>query len=345
MCHPERRRAAPQSKGSHRPHAVRSGRSRFRVHAKTLLPGSALSGIQPSAPRPEALAHRPTALSEPFARSLRSFSSSGSRLAMDQSKTPYFQALLDYVDSGVLPFHTPGHVQGNGLDLAFREFVGDNICAIDLTPMPGIDDLLQPLEAIKEAQELAAEAWGADNTFFLINGSTSGNQCMMMAAANPGDVIAVPRNSHKSMLGGLVMSGAIPVYMQPEVDEDLHMDHCVTPETVARTLAEHPEVTAVYIVSPTYYGVAADLRRSRRSRTTPASCCWSTRRGVRTSTSIPNCRSRPPKPGPTSASTRRTRCSRRSRSARCCIRRASACVSTASRRSSRCFSRRLRICR
>ena len=94
------------------------------------------------------------------------------------------------------------------MDLAFREFVGDNICAIDLTPMPGIDDLLQPLESIKEAQELAAEAWGADHTFFLINGSTSGNQCMMMTAVNPGDEIAVPRNSHKSMLGGLVMSGA-----------------------------------------------------------------------------------------------------------------------------------------
>src|SRR5579863_6579081 len=135
--------------------------------------------------------------------------------SVDQTRTPYFQALLDYVDSGVLPFHTPGHVQGNGMDLAFREFVGDNICAIDLTPMPGIDDLLQPLESIKEAQELAAEAWGADNTFFLINGSTSGNQCMLMTAANPGDEVAVPRNSHKSMLGGLVMSGARPVYMQP----------------------------------------------------------------------------------------------------------------------------------
>jgi lysine decarboxylase len=183
---------------------------------------------------------------------------------VDQTRTPYFQALLDYVDSGVLPFHTPGHVQGNGMDLAFREFVGDNICAIDLTPMPGIDDLLQPLESIKEAQELAAEAWGADNTFFLINGSTSGNQCMMVTAANPGDEIAVPRNSHKSMLGGLVMSGAVPVYMQPEVDEALHMDHCVTPETVARTLREHPNVVAVYIVSPTYYGVAADLASIER---------------------------------------------------------------------------------
>jgi arginine decarboxylase len=183
---------------------------------------------------------------------------------LDQTRAPYFQALLDYVDAGVLPFHTPGHVQGNGMDLAFREFVGDNICAIDLTPMPGIDDLLQPTEAIKEAQELAAEAWGADNTFFLINGSTSGNQCMMMAAVNPGDKIAVPRNSHKSMLGGLVMSGAEPIYMHPEVDEELRMDHCVTPETVARTLARHPDLAAVYLVSPTYYGVAADLASIER---------------------------------------------------------------------------------
>ena len=178
---------------------------------------------------------------------------------MDQSKTPYFQALLDYVDSGVQPFHTPGHMQGIGMDRAFREFIGDNICAIDLTPMPGIDDLLQPTESIREAQELAAEAYGADHTFFLINGSTSGNQCMMMAAVNPGEKIAVPRNSHKSMLGGLVMSGAHPIYMQPAVDQERHMDHTITPETVERTLAEHPDIKAVYLVSPTYYGVAADL--------------------------------------------------------------------------------------
>jgi arginine decarboxylase len=183
---------------------------------------------------------------------------------LDQRRTPYFQALLDYVDSGVLPFHTPGHVQGVGMDLAFREFVGDNICAIDLTPMPGIDDLLQPTESIKEAQQLAAEAWGADNTFFLINGSTSGNQCMMVTAVNPGEKIAVPRNSHKSMLGGLIMSGAEPVYMRPEVDEELRMDHCVTPETVAKTLQDHPDLVAVYLVSPTYYGVAADLQSIER---------------------------------------------------------------------------------
>ena len=182
----------------------------------------------------------------------------------DQSKTPYFDALLEYVDSGVLPFHTPGHMQGYGAPRAFREFVGDNILAIDLTPMPGIDDLLQPTESVKEAQELAALAYGADHTFFLINGSTSGNQCMMMTALNPGEKIAVPRNSHKSMLGGLVMSGAHPVYMQPAVDEEMHMDNSVTPETVERTLDEHPDVKAVYIVSPTYYGVAADLQAIER---------------------------------------------------------------------------------
>jgi arginine/lysine/ornithine decarboxylase len=181
-------------------------------------------------------------------------------MTVDQSKTPYFQALLDYVDAGVIPFHTPGHKQGIGMDLAFREFVGDNFCAIDLTPMPGIDDLLQPTESLLEAQQLAAEAYGADRSYFLINGSTSGNQCMMMAAVNPGDKLAVPRNAHKSMLGGLVMSGAEPIYMQPVVDEGLHMDHCVTPETVAETLEKHPDVKAVYVVTPTYYGVAADLK-------------------------------------------------------------------------------------
>jgi arginine/lysine/ornithine decarboxylase len=178
---------------------------------------------------------------------------------VDQTRTPYFDVLMDYVDSGVIPFHTPGHMQGRGMDPAFRDFVGDNVLAIDLTQIRGLDDLLQPSESIDEAQRLAAEAYGADHSFFLINGSTSGNQIMMMTAANPGDKIALPRNAHKSAMGGLIMSGVHPVYMQPEVDDALHMDHTVTPQTVRRTLDEHPDVKAVYVVSPTYYGVAADL--------------------------------------------------------------------------------------
>ncbi len=179
--------------------------------------------------------------------------------ALDQSRAPYFQVLLEYVDAGVIPFHTPGHKQGIGMDRAFRDFVGDNVLAIDLTQIRGLDDLLQPEEALVEAQELAAECFGAEQSFFLINGSTSGNQCMMMAALNPGDKLALPRNSHKSAMGGLIMSGATPVWMQPEVDEALHMDHTITPETVRATLLHDPDIKAIYIVSPTYYGVAADL--------------------------------------------------------------------------------------
>ncbi len=166
---------------------------------------------------------------------------------------------MDYVDTGVVPFHTPGHQQGHGMDRAFREFVGDNVLAIDLTQIRGLDDLLQPESALVEAQALAAEAYGADHSFFLINGSTSGNQCMMMAALNPGEKIAIPRNSHKSAMGALIMSGAIPVYMQPQVSEALHMDHTVTPETVKATLEANPDVKAVYVVSPTYYGAQANI--------------------------------------------------------------------------------------
>jgi lysine decarboxylase len=159
----------------------------------------------------------------------------------------------------VIPFHTPGHKQGIGMERSFREFMGDNVLSIDLTQIRGLDDLLQPSGALVEAQALAAAAYGAGHTFFLINGSTSGNQCMMMAAVNPGEKIALPRNSHKSAMGALIMSGAIPIYMQPEVDESLHMDHTVTPATVRATLEANPDLKAVYIVSPTYYGVAADL--------------------------------------------------------------------------------------
>jgi arginine decarboxylase len=178
---------------------------------------------------------------------------------VDQSRTPYFDVLLDYVDSGVIPFHTPGHMQGRGMDRAFRDFLGENVLAIDLTQIRGLDDLLQPEEAIDEAQRLAADAYGSDHSFFLINGSTSGNQIMMMTALDPGEKIAIPRNAHKSAMGGLIMSGASPVWMQPEVDQALHTDHTVTPQTVRATLDAHPDIKAVYIVSPTYYGVAADL--------------------------------------------------------------------------------------
>jgi len=179
---------------------------------------------------------------------------------LDQQRTPYFDALLEYVQSGTSSFHTPGHKQGAGMHPRLRDFIGDRVLSIDLTQIRGLDDLNAPEGPIQEAHELAAAAYGSDFTYFLVNGSTAGNQAMLMTALRPGDTVLLPRNSHKSATSALIMSATRPVYMKPEVDRALHIDHCVTPETVAASLSEHPEARAVFITSPTYYGATADLR-------------------------------------------------------------------------------------
>lgn len=178
---------------------------------------------------------------------------------LDQHRTPYFDALQDYVRAGTIPFHTPGHKQGKGMHARLRDFVGDNVLAIDLTQIRGLDDLNQPEGPIQDAHELAAAAYGANFSYFLVNGSTAGNQAMLMAALRPGDSVLLPRNSHKSATSALIMSAATPVYMPPEVDADLHIDHCVSAETVSAALRSNPAVKAVFITSPTYYGATADL--------------------------------------------------------------------------------------
>ncbi|HXW76368.1 MAG TPA: aminotransferase class I/II-fold pyridoxal phosphate-dependent enzyme [Candidatus Eremiobacteraceae bacterium] len=178
---------------------------------------------------------------------------------LNQRRTPYFDALRDYVDSGTVPFHTPGHKQGVGMHPRLRDFIGDNVLAIDLTQIRGLDDLNQPEGPILDAMRLAAAAYGADHSYFLVNGSTAGNQAMLMTVLRPGDTVLLPRNSHKSATSALIMSAARPVYMKPEVDHELHIDHCVTPATVEAALDAHPEAKAVFITSPTYYGATADL--------------------------------------------------------------------------------------
>lgn len=183
---------------------------------------------------------------------------------IDQKRTPYFDALLDYVESGTQSFHTPGHKQGAGMHKRLRDFIGDNVLSIDLTQIRGLDDLNQPEGPILDAMKLAAVAYGADHTYFLVNGSTAGNQAMLMTALRPGDKVLLPRNSHKSATSALIMSATMPVYMPPEVDQDLHIDHCVTSETVEASLRSHPDAKAVFVTSPTYYGATADLAAIER---------------------------------------------------------------------------------
>lgn len=179
---------------------------------------------------------------------------------MNQEETPLFNALMEYVDRDTLPFHVPGHKKGVGVDEEFKNFIGANPFKIDVTVFKQVDSLHHPTGPIKKAQELAADAYGAEASFFSIHGTSGAIQAMIMSAVNDGDKIIVPRNVHKSITAGIILSGAVPVFMQPELDKKLGIAHGVPPSTVKHTLQEHPDAKAVLIINPTYYGVATDLR-------------------------------------------------------------------------------------
>lgn len=180
---------------------------------------------------------------------------------MDQNQTPLFDALMEYHNRNTVPFHVPGHKRGVGMDPKFRDFVGTNVLSIDVTVFQLVDSLHHPTGPIKEAMKLAADAYGSDMAFISIHGTSGALQAMVMSVVGDGDVILVPRNIHKSITSGIILSGAVPVFMQPEIDKNIGIAHGVTPETVEKSLREHPEAKAVLIINPTYYGVATDIKK------------------------------------------------------------------------------------
>lgn len=180
---------------------------------------------------------------------------------LDQSQTPLFDALMEYTNNNTIPFHVPGHKKGDGMDAKFKEFVGNNVLSIDVTVFKLVDSLHHPTGAIKKAQELAADAYGSDKAFFSIHGTSGAIQAMILSVVSQGDKIIIPRNVHKSITAGIILSGAVPVYMQPEIDHTIGVALGVTPETVEETLKNNPDAKAVLIINPTYYGVAADIRK------------------------------------------------------------------------------------
>lgn len=177
-----------------------------------------------------------------------------------QSRAPFFEALRDYLKKDMVAFHTPGHKYGQGIDPEFIELVGRNTFRIDLCELPEVDNLHDPEHVLKEAMELAAQAYGVDESFFLVNGSTCGNNTMVLSVCDPGEKILIPRNVHKSVISGILLSGAIPVYITPTWDKELGIDHNVTPEDVEAAFQRHPDVKGLLIVNPTYYGVTCDIR-------------------------------------------------------------------------------------
>lgn len=179
---------------------------------------------------------------------------------MSQYETPLFSGLIEHAKKDPVQFHIPGHKKGVGLDPEFREYIGENVFKIDLINISPLDDLHQPKGMIKKAQDLAAEAFGADHTFFSVQGTSGAIMTMVMAVCGPGDKIIVPRNVHKSVMSAIVFTGAIPVFIHPEVDEKLGISHGITTDSVEKALQQHPDAKGVLVINPTYFGIAADLK-------------------------------------------------------------------------------------
>jgi arginine/lysine/ornithine decarboxylase len=167
---------------------------------------------------------------------------------------PLYESLHDFVAREQAPFYSPGHKGGRTLDPWFRS----NIAAIDLNNLPDTDTLHCPTGPIMEAERLIADAWGVSRSFMLVQGSTAGNIAMAIATLRPGDTVLVQRNAHKSVVAGLVQSGALPVWLSPDLDRHFGIAHGLTAAEVERAFVAHA-ARALWILHPTYYGSVADV--------------------------------------------------------------------------------------
>ena len=177
----------------------------------------------------------------------------------DQPTAPYLDAVVSYATRGSTRFHVPGHKGGVGADPGLCAAIGRSALRADIPQdIEGIDLGPEPTPH-RRAEELAAEAHGAARSWFLTNGATQGNHALCLALAPLGAPVIVQRNSHASVIDGLVLSGGHPTFVAPEYEHELGMAHGVTPETLERALAMTPQARAAFIVSPTYYGMSADV--------------------------------------------------------------------------------------
>ncbi|MFF2484193.1 aminotransferase class I/II-fold pyridoxal phosphate-dependent enzyme [Paenibacillus sp. NPDC058071] len=179
---------------------------------------------------------------------------------MDHNQTPLFSALRRHAEQNPVQFHIPGHKKGLGSDAEFRDFIGDNALSIDLINIAPLDDLHQPTGVIEEAQKLAADAFGADYTYFSVQGTSGAIITMIMSVCAPGDKVIVPRNVHKSIMAAIIFAGARPVFISPARDANLGIDHGITTRSVKRALDRHPDAKAVLVINPTYFGVCTNLK-------------------------------------------------------------------------------------
>ena len=181
------------------------------------------------------------------------------KFKLDQTRAPIYEALERFRKMRVVPFDVPGHKRGRG-NPELTKFLGEQCVGIDVNSMKPLDNLCHPVSVIREAEELAAEAFGAAHAFLMVGGTTSSVQSMVLTACKRGDEIILPRNVHRSVINALVLCGAIPVYVNPEVDHRLGISLGMKREQVAKAIEEHPNAVAILVNNPTYYGICSDLR-------------------------------------------------------------------------------------
>ena len=179
---------------------------------------------------------------------------------MDQKKVPLLEALEELKRNKTVPFDVPGHKRGKG-NPELTGFLGAQCMSVDVNSMKPLDNLCHPVGVIKEAEELAAEAFGAAHAFFMVGGTTSSVQTMILSTVKKDDKIILPRNVHQSVINALVLCGAIPIYVNPQTNPRLGISLGMSVSDVEKSIGENPDAKAVFVNNPTYYGICSDLKR------------------------------------------------------------------------------------
>ena len=179
---------------------------------------------------------------------------------LSQVNAPIYEALRKFRRMGVVPFDVPGHKRGRG-NMELTEFLGEDCMNVDVNSMKPLDNLCHPVSVIKDAEMLAAEAFGAANAFFMVGGTTSAVQSMIMYACKEGDKIIMPRNVHRSAINAIILTGAVPVYVNPDVNHKLGIALGMSVAQVEQAILENPDAKAIMVNNPTYYGICSDLKK------------------------------------------------------------------------------------
>jgi arginine/lysine/ornithine decarboxylase len=178
---------------------------------------------------------------------------------MDHSRAPVLEALRSFQESAFVPFNPPGHRQGRGVDPRVLDVVGEDVFASDVISVNGLDDRRMTQGVLAEAQELMADAVHADHTFFSTCGSSLSVKSAMLAVAGPHEKLLVARQSHKSVISGLILSGVVPAWVRPNWDAERHLSHPPGPDEVRKVFEQEPDAKGMLLVTPTDYGTCGDI--------------------------------------------------------------------------------------